>query len=210
MTEDEFAAHTNVSRETLEFYRAWQAALVKWNARINLVAPNSLQEFWMRHALDSWQVSELVPVGTQTALDLGSGGGFPGLAIAVKMKLDGVGRTILVESVGKKASFLKTVIRQCALPAEAKAQRVEALDPQQADVITARAFAPLPKLLEYAAPHLSRDGILILPKGQHAQAEVEKALEQWTFDVKRVKSLTDPEATILHLSHLELKLTANK
>ena len=208
-----FAARSHVSRETLIDYAKWHALLRKWNRKINLVAPNTLEMFWSRHALDSWQVCPLFPDKARVLLDLGSGAGFPGIAAAIHLKHNarnygtaGEGAHVhLVESAGKKASFLKTVIRDLELPATVHGQRIENLAPMQADVITARAFAPLPRLFEYAEPHIHAGTEFILPKGEKAQTELENASEAWTFSLETVKSITQDDANILRIKNLAPK-----
>ena len=204
-TSVDFQNHTNVPRGTFEAFEAWEALLRKWNSRINLVAQREVDQFWRRHAYDSWQLNDYLPKRWDKLVDLGSGGGFPGLSLGIYAKQIGAGQVYLIESIGKKTSFLKTVSRELALPVTIYTSRIEALSPFKADVITARAFAPLPKLFTYAAPHLSKDGILILPKGETADKEIKDASKGWNFDVERFKSKTDTEAMILRVSNLRAK-----
>ena len=207
----DFAARSNVSRETLADYAAWHAHLRKWNAKINLVAPSTLESFWGRHALDSQQICPYLPQTAQIILDLGSGAGFPGIASAIHVKqsadsLGQGGHVHLVESAGKKASFLKTVIRELGLPATVHSERIEALPPMRADVITARAFAPLPRLFDYALPHIHKDTLFILPKGEKAADEIENAQQAWTFSLETVKSITQDGASLLIIKDLAPKV----
>ena len=200
-----FAARTNVSRETLSDYARWEALLMRWNARINLVAPSSLADFWQRHALDSWQVCAHIPEKAEHIVDFGSGAGFPGLSVAIACKERGAGQVTLIESAGKKASFLRTVIRELGLPARVLSERIEDLPDLGADVITARAFAPLPRLLNYARPHSHAQTKFVLLKGANAESEIKKAREIWTFDVESVTSLTDEDGVVLNLSNVRAK-----
>lgn len=204
-TESDFLAETHVPRGTLADFSAWNDLLKKWNNRINLVAPREIEQFWHRHAFDSWQLNRHLPKDWIRLVDFGSGGGFPGLSLGIYAKHHGAGEVHLIESIGKKASFLKTVARELALPVTVHAARIEGLDPLKADVITARAFAPLPKLFDYAAPHLKADAILILPKGEMVDKEVEAAREGWHFNLARFKSVTAPDATILRVTNLKAK-----
>jgi len=197
--EEEFQEKTNVSRETLEKYKAWHRLLVKWNAKINLVAKSTLPEFWTRHALDSWQITPYLRETDKVCLDFGSGGGFPGLAVAIAQSNKAGSQVILTESVGKKASFLKTVSRELGLSAEIQSERIENLPDFPADVITARAFAPLERLLTYAEPFLTPTTQLLLLKGVAVDEELELARAQWTFESETVKSLSDEEGCILKL-----------
>lgn len=186
-------------------FQAWKDLLERWNARINLVSKAAMGGFWTRHALDSWQLWPLVPENTQTILDLGSGAGFPGLALAIGCKRAGRGHVTLVESAGKKANFLKTVIRELELPADVWADRAENLPPQAFDLISARAFAPLPRLLTYAQPFWGEGSIALLLKGMNAKSELTEAQESWEFNVVEYPSQSDPEGVILRISDLKPK-----
>ena len=204
-TAQDFAEQSNVPRGTLSDFTQWEGLLRKWNARINLVAPKEVDQFWRRHAYDSWQLNTYLPEEWDRLVDLGSGGGFPGLSLGIFAKQRGTGDVHLVESVGKKTSFLKTVTRELGLPVTVHTQRVEALAPLEADVLTARAFAPLPRLFDYAAPHLKPSSMLILPKGETADKEIEDARAHWQFDVETFKSGTDSSASILRVTNLRAK-----
>ncbi len=204
-TAEDFAEHSNVPRGTLSDFTQWYGLLRKWNARINLVAPREIEQFWHRHAYDSWQLNTYLPKEWDRLVDLGSGGGFPGLSLGIFSKLRGYGNVHLVESIGKKTSFLKTVTRELKLPVTVHTARIEDLSPMDADVITARAFAPLPKLFDYAAPHLNPSSILLLPKGETADKEIMDARKDWHFDVERFKSATDSSAAILRVVNLRPK-----
>lgn len=205
LDQDGFAARTDVSRETLSDYARWEALLTRWNRRINLVAPSSLADFWRRHALDSWQICAHIPETAEHIVDFGSGAGFPGLSAAIHCKQCGVGQVSLIESAGKKASFLKTVVRELELPARVLSQRIENLPSLGADVITARAFAPLPRLLDYARPHIHAQTKFILLKGANVKEEIKNACETWTFDVESVTSITDEDGVVLNLSNVRAK-----
>lgn len=200
--EEEFLSKTNVSRETLALYQAWHRLLVKWNSKINLVAKSTLPDFWTRHALDSWQITPFLRDSDKTILDFGSGGGFPGLAVAIAKVEDADVRVIMTESAGKKASFLKTVSRELGLPTVIHSDRIESLDPFPADTITARAFAPLDRLLGYAEPFLASHTQLLLLKGVAVDEELESARRQWTFECEAVKSLSDDDGCILKIKNV--------
>ena len=223
-----FADHKNVSRETFSLYEQWYNLLTHWNNKINLVSPATTQNFWLRHALDSFQVVTCASDMTTRWLDMGSGGGFPGLAVAISLKERGIKRgdahgVVLVESNGKKCNFLRTVIRELDLPAHVLQARVESLgvdhkqtpvfDGKPAQVITARAFAPLIKLCEYSAPVMGVDTICVFPKGRTWQSEVDEARRTWDFDLDTAHSQTDEEAKILILKNLtqrDVKVTNNE
>ena len=198
-----FAEQTDVSHETLEKYDIWHKLLIKWNAKINLVAKSTLPEFWVRHALDSWQITPYLRVEDRHVLDFGSGAGFPGIACAIKLSEMANCRVTLVESAGKKASFLRTVIRELDLSAHVHGDRLEALEPFPADVITARAFAPLPRLFNYASPFLSDHTQLILLKGGAVDEELKDVSKEWTFTYKTVKSLSDEDGCVLIIKNLK-------
>ena len=206
---DEFLAKTAVSRETLDEYEQWHALLLKWNSRINLVARSTLPDFWRRHALDTWQITPFFKSTDRQFLDLGSGAGFPGIAAAIALKAeldkpqDPARLVTLTESAGKKASFLRTVIRELDLPAKVHGGRIEELEPFQVDVITARAFAPLDRLLNHAAPFLKDSTRFILLKGAAVDEELELVSGAWTFDHRIVNSLSDEMGGILILKNVK-------
>lgn len=203
----DFARLTHVSRETLSDYTVWADLLTHWNKRINLVAPGSDAEFWTRHAYDSWQVTEYLPEGWKCCVDFGSGAGFPGLAVAIAAKVAGQGEVHLVESAGKKASFLRTVIRELKLPAKVHAGRIESIEPLSADVLTARAFAPLPKLLAMAERHTDSSTRFVLLKGAQATTEIDAAAQTHDFDYKSAPSLTHNEGQVLILNSVLARKT---
>ena len=169
------------------------------------MANKEVDQFWRRHAYDSWQLNAHLPQAWDRLVDLGSGGGFPGLSFGIYAKQRGAGDVHLVESVGKKTSFLKTVARELKLPVTVHTDRVESLAPLKADVVTARAFAPLPRLFAYAHPHLTETATLLLPKGETADNEIETAREGWHFEVESFKSQTDSAAAILRITALRPK-----
>lgn len=201
-----FEKEADVSRETVELFAAWQALLIKWNAKINLVARSTLDDFWWRHALDSWQVWRAVPPSAKTVLDMGSGAGFPGLAMAIGLKTSGRdGQVTLVESAGKKTTFLNTAIRELGLPARASRERVEELPHQNYDVLSARAFAPLPMLLTYAQPFWGPSTIGLFLKGESWAAELTEVEKYWRYTVKPYPSVTDTQGRLLVMSDLVSK-----
>ena len=199
---ERFCAETNVSRETLADLQTYADLLVQWNKTINLVAPASLEELWSRHFLDSAQLFELVePKGRW--VDLGSGGGFPGLVIAVLGKDKPDLEMILVEADQRKATFLRTVIRRLGLRAKVVVGRIEETPPLEADVLSARALAPLDVLLGYASRQMKPTGVAIFPKGEKADAEIAEALEHWSFDCEKHPSQTGKSSTILRIGEIK-------
>lgn len=188
----------NVSRETVDHLRQYGDLLRRWNPRINLVAPSTLADLWSRHILDSAQVYGLAagPVGRW--VDLGSGGGLPGIVCAILAKGQGVStHFVLVESDKRKAAFLATCKQEFGLNMLVESTRSETLVPQQADVVSARALAPLPDLLPMVARHLAPSGTALLPKGKNHLAELEAARAGWHFDCVAHASQTDAAARIL-------------
>lgn len=195
-------AGLDVSRETLERLKAYEALLNKWNPAINLVAKSTIKNAWQRHFEDSAQVYALAPKVLHWA-DLGSGGGFPGLVVAILAEEQSPGlRLTLVESDRRKATFLQTVMRELDVQAKVLPQRIEAVDPLQAGVISARALAPLDALLSHAARHLAPGGHALFLKGANHQAEIEAARENWHFSVEISPSQTDSAAVALKIGDL--------
>lgn len=186
-----------VSRETEERLRQLQALLAKWNPSINLVSRNTLAEAWSRHILDSAQLF-MVAGPSRTWVDLGSGGGFPGLVIAALMAEKRPGsQVILVESDQRKATFLREAARQIGVSVVVRAERIETLDPLYADTLSARALASLDRLCGFAAPHLAPEGVALFPKGQNWQSEVAEARKSWKFEMDVRPSLVDPVSVVL-------------
>jgi 16S rRNA (guanine527-N7)-methyltransferase len=191
-------AALDVSRETTARLDAYATLLTKWNPAINLVARSTLPDLWKRHILDSAQLLDLAPKGARHLVDLGSGGGFPGLVIAILAaeKRPDL-RVTLVEADLRKAAFLNAVVRETGLSARVCAARSESLPPLEAEVLSARALAPLTNLIAHAERHLAECGRAIFPKGAAHEAEIAEALERWRFSVQKHPSRTDPEAVLL-------------
>ncbi|MGL4280997.1 MAG: 16S rRNA (guanine(527)-N(7))-methyltransferase RsmG [Albidovulum sp.] len=191
-------AGLDVSRETLERLEAYKALLRKWNPAINLVARGTISDAWTRHFVDSAQVFALAPPNARRWLDVGSGGGFPGMVVAIiAAELRPELAVTLMDSDLRKAAFLGEVARQTGVNATISAGRVEDLSPAGADVMSARAFAPLTTLLSLAERHLNPQGRGLFLKGARHEAEIADALESFRFDLQKVPSQTDPQAVIL-------------
>lgn len=188
-----------VSRETSERLEVFVALLLRWNARINLVSRADEGVLWERHIADSLQLGTLIPDGSERAIDLGSGPGFPGLVlcIATGIPFD------LIESDQRKAAFLREAARVTAAPARVHACRIEAAKILPARVVTARALAPLPKLLGLAENFLSDDGICLFPKSEKADHEIAEASATWTMKVEPHISQTDRSGVILRISEVK-------
>lgn len=192
-----FAAQTGVSRETIHRLSTYAALLAEWQGRMNLVAPSTLADVWRRHFLDSAQLLPLVPPEATRLIDLGSGAGFPGLVLAVLLAERPGLQVTLIEATQKRARFLEAVIAATGAPAQVLATRIEATPPLRADVVTARACAPLTDLLAYVRRFIAPAGVALLPKGRAAAEELAAAQRVWTFRHDLVKSITDPDSTIL-------------
>lgn len=193
-----FLEKADVSRETLEQLDIYADRLTAWNARINLVSPKSLAELWERHFLDSLQLLRIAP-DWNTWADLGSGAGFPGAVIAIANP----DKTVtLIESDARKCAFLRALARETTATNIINS-RIESATPLNADVVSARALAPLPKLLAYVDRHIGPEGRALLLKGKNARQEIDEALENWRFDCETFPSETDKEAVILSIGDIE-------
>ena len=177
---EDIAQQIDVSRETLEALQIIVSELDVWRLRTNLIGPKEADHLWRRHIYDSLQLLDYIDLDKKV-IDLGSGAGFPGLILAACM-LGSSGSVTLVESVGKKCAFLRHVIDVTGLPARVRNERVEKINDIQADYVTARAFAPLPKLLDYASEWLLNGAIGVFPKGRRWQEELTQAADYWTFN----------------------------
>lgn len=192
-----------VSRETLEDLKTYAAALEVWTKRINLVSRASVPYIWDRHILDSAQLWLHRPERTRDWLDLGSGGGLPGLVIAIIGREHHADfRVTLVESDSRKTVFLHRVIHDLILNATVVNKRIESQDIGTFDIVSARAFAPLPKLLGFAAPYISSGAIGLFPKGQKANSELTEARKDWHIASTAHDSLTDSNAQILKVTEV--------
>lgn len=192
-----------VSRETYERLKALERLFVKWNARINLTSNSTLGDLWTRHILDSAQLAALAPSELHW-LDLGSGGGFPGAVMAVLLA-ERAGSTIdLVESNGKKAAFLTSALADLGPSVKVHQLRIEdaAERIESADVVSARALAPLPKLLDLASPWLVDGGRGLFHKGREYRSELKESAHAWSFDLVEHRSRIDPEGVILDIRNL--------
>jgi len=201
-----FQTQFNVSRETIDRFLAYEELLKKWTVKINLVSKSTLQDVWSRHFWDSAQVfSELTP-GSANIADFGSGGGLPGLVIAILCKESSPDSVVtLVESDVRKAAFLSTVARELNLSVVVRSDRIENVPELRADVVTARALASLDKLFPLAQQHLKPDGYCLFPKGKTYQEEVAVARAAWNFEIETKESQTQPGAALLKVTNLRAK-----
>lgn len=188
---------TVVSRET-ELLETYAALLRKWNPAINLIAPNTVAEIETRHIADAKQLAEISADAAASWVDLGSGGGLPGLVVAIS-KPDCL--VTLVESDQRKAAFLRNAVREMSLKnVTILSARIEAVDRLDAANVSARALAPLPQLMAYVDRHLVSDGVAWLMKGRNWQAEVAEARKTWQFHLKAHSSITERDAAILEIT----------
>ena len=193
-----------VSRETVERLDAFVALLLQWQAKTNLVAPSTLPHLWTRHIADSLQLFSIAPhLGTW--IDLGSGGGFPGIVVACALSsVDG--EMHLVERNGKKAAFLREALRVTGAPGTVHptdiADFVDSFS-APADYITARALAPLKVLIDLSAPLIARGATALFLKGQDVEAELTEATRYWKLKHRLHLSLTSPGSFIVEVTAAE-------
>lgn len=191
------AATFGVSRETMARLDLYVGLLTRWSGAINLVARSTLDAVWRRHIADSAQLFAFAPDDARTWVDLGAGAGLPALVVAALARDSRPTlRVAAVESDTRKCAFMATAAREMGLSVDVRAVRVEALS-GPFDIVSARAFAPLPVLLDHAARLLAPGGVGLFPKGAQAEGELTAARERWTFDLRRHSSVTDPHASIL-------------
>lgn len=194
----------NVSRETSERFLLLEQLIKKWSPVINLVSKATLNQIPERHIRDSMQIFALAPPGCELWCDFGSGGGFPGLVVAIMAEEYGSGMTTqLIESDGRKVAFLREAARQLKLNVIVTQTRIDSLEPLEANVVSARALAPLVTLCEFAQKHLRKDGTAIFLKGANHIDEIASARERWNFELDVQKSQTDPSAAILVLRNIK-------
>jgi 16S rRNA (guanine527-N7)-methyltransferase len=188
-----------VSRETADRLDRFVGLLLDWQSRINLIASSTVPVLWTRHIADSLQLLALAPEARRWA-DLGSGAGFPGLVIACALADSLPAQVRLIESNQKKAAFLAEAVRVTGAPAIVHAERsddfIKKLD-EPLDIVTARALAPLPRLLTIAYPLLKRGAKGLFPKGQDVDAELTEAAKYWSIQASLVPSRTDPRSRVI-------------
>ncbi len=193
-----FAARLAVSRETMARLAAYLGLLRRWSERLNLVGRATLADPWRRHILDSAQLLSLVPAGTKSLVDLGSGAGFPGLVLAIL----GVPGVELIEADSRKCAFLREAARVAAAPVAIHPRRIEAVPAHAADVVTARGLAPLDRLLPLAERFLGSDTVCLFLKGERVAQELTAARRAWTMRASCHPSLSDPRGVVLRVSEI--------
>ncbi|MCV0368496.1 MAG: 16S rRNA (guanine(527)-N(7))-methyltransferase RsmG [Filomicrobium sp.] len=210
---EEFIEYFDISRETLELLDSYANTLQHWQKTINLVAPSTLDSVWQRHFADSAQLLKLAPENVTSWVDLGSGAGFPGLVIAIlihgKRGAEAGSIVRLIESDARKAAFLGEIARRTSVAVDIVPRRIELSSTQAnfepVEVVTARALAPLERLLGLAYRFFNDGTIGLFPKGRDVEREIEAARKDWQFDVRLEQSLTDPEGRIAVIEHLKAK-----
>jgi 16S rRNA (guanine527-N7)-methyltransferase len=204
---DRALALTPVSRETLARLDRFVALLLAWQQHTNLIARSTEPVLWTRHMADSLQLLPLAPQARIWA-DLGSGGGFPGLALACALADTPGAQVHLVEANAKKAAFLREAVRATGASAVVHAMKIDdfiARVPEPIHVITARALAPLPELLAMTYPLLKRGIVGLFPKGQDVAVELTEAAKCWKIQATLTESRTSPSARILTVHGVEPK-----
>jgi 16S rRNA (guanine527-N7)-methyltransferase len=200
-----------VSRETLARLDGFVELLLQWQQTRNLIAASTIPMIWTRHIADSLQLLRLAPAAAKIWVDLGTGGGFPGLVLACALLEKPGSKIHLVESTAKKCAFLQAVADALGLPAEIHCERAEAFIPafpRKADVVTARALAPLPKLLELAFPLLEKGALGLFLKGQDVGSELTEASKYWNIEHRLASSRTDARGRIVVVERLESRKIA--
>lgn len=204
-----FAQAFAVSRETLAKLVAYEQLLQRWQKTINLVAASTLKTVWERHFADSAQLWAYRPAQVETSLDLGSGAGFPGLVLAIMDSTQRPTRHTLVESDSRKAAFLREVARGTGVTVDILCGRIESPEIHAkvgaVDCVTARALAPLPRLVELAAPFFGPSTLGLFSKGREVTAEIGDARLAWDFDIELKPSVTDPDGRVVLLTALKRK-----
>ena len=199
MTPTEFQAEIKCTDAQLARLQTYADLLEKWQAKINLVGPDTIPDVWSRHMMDSAQLDPFVPQGAKIA-DLGSGAGFPGLVLAILR--DDV-EVHVVESDQRKCTFMREINRECNAGAFIHNARIEALDPIGADVVTSRALAGLDTLLEFADIHRLSTGKCLFHKGKRWAEELTAAQKTWMMSVNQHPSRTEPAGRVLELLNIE-------
>lgn len=195
-----FRARSNASAEQIADLEAFRLRLVEANAVMNLVGPDSLPDFWNRHVWDSAQLLDLAP-GAKTWADLGAGAGFPGLVLSIMLKGRDGAHVWLIDSLAKRCRFLQEVVDALSLPATVIVGRAEAQS-VTCDIVTARAVAPMDKLLGYAQPYFQRGAQGLFLKGERAESELIEARKSWHFEAELAPSQSDVRGRIVTIRSL--------
>ncbi len=190
--------HVDVSRETIEKLEIYANLLLRWQFKINLISTNSLKQAWHRHFLDSAQIFSILPKKATSAIDVGTGAGFPGLVLSIM----GLENVQLVEQNKKKCAFLYEVIRETEATASVHPCKIEKLPIKDYDVVLARAFMALDGLLKVVSPFFGKDTLGIFPKGLKVNQELTAASKNWKMKTAIKQSITSPDGKIVLVKDL--------
>ena len=206
---ERFGSVFNVSRETLNKLKTYEFELKRWQKAVNLVSPTTLDQIWHRHFADSAQLAALLPANSQHLVDIGAGGGFPGLVLSALCHSRSDFRVTLVESDTRKAAFLRETARRMEIPVEILSTRIESdasvKQLNDVDTITARAFAPFDRLFGLVSPVFGSKTVGLFLKGRDVNREIEDASANWSFDIELHESLTDEGGRIAIVRNLRPK-----
>ena len=202
LTKEGFAEEANISDGLLDRFSAYENLLVKWQQRINLVSRSTLPDVWSRHFLDSAQLYPLIPRSADTLVDLGSGAGFPGLVLALLISERGGPEVHLVEADSRKSAFLAEANRILEAKVTVHSRRIESITDLKGDIITARALAPLDRLLNQVERFMRPETMCLFLKGENAAHELTIARKHWTMRVSETASITHDLARILKLTEV--------
>jgi len=194
-----------VSRETIERFLAYQAILTKWAPRINLVGASTLGSFWDRHILDSAQILPLARAEARSWVDFGSGAGFPGLVIAALVQPLNGGQVTLIEASTKRCGFLREAARAMQVQVDIINDKLENVKPRPVDIITARAFTALDRLLAYAEPWQGPQTQALFSKGEEVSSELAQASTNWLFKSTIHPSLSDARGCIIEITECQAR-----
>lgn len=189
----------SVSRETIEKLEIYISLLQQWNKKINLVSQQGMDQVWKRHVYDSFQLIRYLDSSVKSIADLGSGGGFPGLILALSTDIP----VILIESDKRKTIFLREVLRQTKTQATVLCQRIENVNAISVDVVTARALTSLTQLLEFSKNILNKNGYCLFLKGRSIDLEIEEAQKNWKINYKTFSSQTNADGVIVKINQFE-------
>lgn len=195
LSQPEFEKAADVSRETSDRLAAYLDVLARWTARINLVAPSTLQDPWRRHILDSTQLAPLIPNDAVDIADMGSGGGLPALPLAIIGQ--GRWRVVAIESDARKCAFLAEAARITDAPLDVRNSRLESIRDLKSDIVTARALAPVEKLIGYATPILRESGLCLFLKGRSAESELTESVQDQIVSLSVRSSVSDAAGRVL-------------
>lgn len=210
---EDFQAFFEVSDETIQRLEIYERTLRQWQKKINLVAPSTLRDVWQRHFADSAQLLRHAPADARRWVDLGSGAGFPGMVLAI-LRAGQIGefcgeRHVLIESDSRKAAFLGEISRKTSIPVDTDVARIELSSTQgrytSVDVLTARALAPLDRLIDWTAPYFGTGTVALFLKGRDVEQEIELAERKWRFTYELANSLTEQDSRIVIVRRPEAK-----